>query len=72
MQIAIVGLGRMGAGISQRLMRHGHQVVGWDASAEATKKIADAGATAATSLEDVVNPLTVVAKPDGGVSAAAA
>ncbi len=60
MQIAIVGLGRMGAGIAQRLMKHGHEVVGWDASEETTSKLADAGATAATSLEDVVAKL---AKP---------
>jgi 6-phosphogluconate dehydrogenase len=58
MQIAIVGLGRMGAGIAQRLMKHGHEVVGWDASEDTTKKIAEAGATAATSLEDVVAKLS--------------
>ena len=32
MQIGIVGLGRMGANIGRRLMKHGHQVVGYDAS----------------------------------------
>ena len=32
MQIGIIGLGRMGANIGRRLMKHGHEVVGYDAS----------------------------------------
>ena len=35
MQIGIVGLGRMGANIGRRLMRAGHEVVGFDASPKA-------------------------------------
>jgi 6-phosphogluconate dehydrogenase len=57
MQIGIVGLGRMGGGIAQRLMKHGHQTVVWDMSDEAVKKIADAGATGASGLEDLVAKL---------------
>jgi 6-phosphogluconate dehydrogenase len=56
MQIAIVGLGRMGANIGRRLMSRGHQVVGYDASPAAIKGLE--GATGATSLEDVVAKLT--------------
>jgi 6-phosphogluconate dehydrogenase len=55
MQIAIVGLGRMGANIGRRLMKKGHAVVGYDASPEAVKGLE--GATAASSLEDVVAKL---------------
>jgi 6-phosphogluconate dehydrogenase len=55
MQIAIVGLGRMGANIGRRLMKNGHAVVGYDASPEAVKGLE--GATAASSLEDVVAKL---------------
>ena len=52
MQIGIVGLGRMGAGIGRRLMKHGHDVVGYDASAAAVKALE--GATGATALKDLV------------------
>ena len=55
MQIGIVGLGRMGANIGRRLMRSGHQVVGFDASPEAVKALE--GATGAASLEDLVGKL---------------
>ncbi len=34
MQIALVGLGRMGANIARCLMKNGHSVVGYDASPE--------------------------------------
>ncbi len=30
MQLGIIGLGRMGANMSKRLLRAGHQVVGWN------------------------------------------
>jgi 6-phosphogluconate dehydrogenase len=55
MQIGIIGLGRMGANIARRLMQHGHQVVGYDANAEAVKKLE--GATGSSSLEDMVSKL---------------
>jgi len=55
MQIGIVGLGRMGANIGRRLMRSGHQVVGFDAAPEAVKALE--GATGAASLEDLVAKL---------------
>ena len=37
MEIGIVGLGRMGAGIAERLRRHGHQVIGYDRDAALTE-----------------------------------
>jgi len=55
MQIGIVGLGRMGANIGRRLMKHGHSVVGYDASPAAVTGLE--GATAAASLEDVIEKL---------------
>ncbi|HEU4549263.1 MAG TPA: decarboxylating 6-phosphogluconate dehydrogenase [Rhizomicrobium sp.] len=57
MQIGIVGLGRMGANIGRRLMRAGHEVVGFDASPKAVAALE--GATGAASLEDVVAKLAV-------------
>ena len=57
MRIAVIGLGRMGANISRRLMRGGHQVVGYDRSAESVQELATDGAVAATSLEDAASKL---------------
>jgi 6-phosphogluconate dehydrogenase len=54
MQLGVVGLGRMGANIARRLMRHGHGCVVFDRSAEAVKQLGDEGATPAKSLDDVV------------------
>ena len=45
MQLGMVGLGRMGANMTRRLMRGGHQVVVTDLSADEVKGIAGEGAT---------------------------
>ncbi len=60
MQLGIIGLGRMGANIGRRVMRAGHAVVGYDASAQAVKALVEAPeglAKGATSLEDLVKQL---------------
>ena len=54
MQLGMVGLGRMGAGIVRRLMRDGHRCVGFDVSPDAVSAIEADGATGASSLEDFV------------------
>ena len=58
MQIGVVGLGRMGANISRRLMKAGHSTVVWDASSGAVEAVGKDGATTASSLQDVVGKLT--------------
>ena len=58
MQLAMVGLGRMGANMTRRLMRGGHQLVVSDLSPDAVKQLAGEGATASVSLDDLVNKLT--------------
>ncbi len=58
MQIGVVGLGRMGANISRRLMRAGHSTVVWDASAAATETVGKDGATTASGLPDLVAKLS--------------
>ena len=58
MQIGVVGLGRMGANISRRLMRAGHSCVVWDANAATVQGIGKEGAHGAASLADVVAALT--------------
>jgi 6-phosphogluconate dehydrogenase len=57
MQIAMVGLGRMGANMVRRLTKHGHECVVYDRSADAVAALAKEGATASTSLEDMVSKL---------------
>jgi 6-phosphogluconate dehydrogenase len=57
MQIGMVGLGRMGANMTTRLLRGGHSVVAFDRSADAVAKSASEGAAAASSLSDLVSKL---------------
>ena len=40
MQIAIAGLGRIGAGMARRLARNGHQVIAWNRTAEVATALA--------------------------------
>jgi len=56
-RLAMVGLGRMGGNMVQRLMKDGHQVVVFDVSAPARQALADKGATPADSLTAVVDLL---------------
>jgi 6-phosphogluconate dehydrogenase len=58
MQLGVVGLGRMGGNIAQRLMQHGHSCVVYDKSADAVASIAGKGATGSRSLGDLVTKLT--------------
>jgi 6-phosphogluconate dehydrogenase len=53
----MVGLGRMGANMTRRLMRGGHQLVVSDLSADAVKGLAAEGATGSSSLADLVSKL---------------
>ena len=57
MQLGMIGLGRMGANLSRRLMRDGHHVVVYDVNADAVKGLADEGATGTNTLSDFVNAL---------------
>jgi 6-phosphogluconate dehydrogenase len=57
MQLGMIGLGRMGANLSRRLMHDGHRVVAYDVNADAVKALAADGATGATTLAEFVNAL---------------
>ena len=50
----MVGLGRMGANMTLRLVRGGHEVVAFDRNTEAARALAGQGATSSASLEDLV------------------
>jgi 6-phosphogluconate dehydrogenase len=60
MQLGMVGLGRMGANLTRRLMRNGHEVVVYDVSSDSVRQLEGEGAIGTGSLEDFVNKL---AKP---------
>src|SRR5207245_3464498 len=53
----MVGLGRMGANMTKRLVEHGHDVVAFDRNEEAVKAVGSEGAQGAGSLEGVVEAL---------------
>jgi 6-phosphogluconate dehydrogenase len=57
MQLGMVGLGRMGAGLVRRLMGDGHRCVAYDVSADAVKAVEANGAVGADSLKDFVAKL---------------
>jgi 6-phosphogluconate dehydrogenase len=57
MQLGMVGLGRMGANMTRRLMRGGHQLVVSDLSPEAVKGLVGEGATGSASIADLVSKL---------------
>jgi 6-phosphogluconate dehydrogenase len=57
MQLGMVGLGRMGANMTLRLLRGGHEVVVYDRSAGAVSSLEKQGAVAASTLEELVAKL---------------
>ena len=57
MQLGMIGLGRMGANMVQRLMRGGHECVVFDMKAASVNKLAKDGAVGAKSLDDFVSRL---------------
>ena len=57
MKLVMIGLGRMGANITRRLMRGGHEVVVFDRNARAVDALVEEGARAATSLAAAASQL---------------
>ncbi len=57
MELGIIGLGKMGGNMAERLRRAGHKVVGFDFSKEAVAKLTAAGSVGVNSLEDLVKNL---------------
>jgi 6-phosphogluconate dehydrogenase len=57
MELGMIGLGRMGANMTTRLLRGGHRVVAYDLSADAVRAAEAAGADGARTLEEVVSRL---------------
>jgi 6-phosphogluconate dehydrogenase len=57
MELGMVGLGRMGANMVERLVRGGHHVVGFDRDTAAVARVTSAGAGGADSLENLAGKL---------------
>jgi 6-phosphogluconate dehydrogenase len=57
MQLAMIGLGRMGANMVRRLIKGGHQCVVFDMSSKAVENLALEKAVATSSLADLVSKL---------------
>jgi 6-phosphogluconate dehydrogenase len=53
----MIGLGKMGNFMAQRLLRAGHDVVGFDPNADARQKMVDAGGEAVDSLDKLIASL---------------
>jgi 3-hydroxyisobutyrate dehydrogenase len=60
MKIGIVGLGRMGAAMSERLRSQGFDVVGWDQNADANQKLAASGLRIAVDARGVAAESEIV------------
>ena len=58
MQLGMIGLGRMGAGLVHRLMDDGHTCVAYDVTAAAVDALAKDGATGTKTLKDFVAALS--------------
>ena len=57
MQLAMIGLGRMGGNLVRRLLRDGHDCVVTDVDAEAVAELVTEGATGAEDLAELVDRL---------------
>jgi len=58
MKIGFIGLGKMGANMVERLLKHNHQVVAYDLSVKARKEVAQKGAEIVISLKELVTKLS--------------
>ncbi len=70
MELGMVGLGRMGGNMAQRLLTGGHHIVAFDPQPLAVKAAEGNGADGVSSLDELVSKLTVpravwVMVPDG-------
>jgi 6-phosphogluconate dehydrogenase len=57
MRLAMIGLGRMGGNMSERLMKGGHEVVVYDRTAEVTQRYVSQGAIGAASPSEITSKL---------------
>lgn len=73
MELGMIGLGKMGANMTRRLLKGGHRVVVFDPRPEAVQELVKAGAVGAASLVELVSQLTAprtawVMVPSGSIT----
>ena len=57
MELGMIGLGRMGSGMTERLLRSGHRVVVHDVDASAIERVVSSGAVGARSIDSMLSQL---------------
>ena len=57
MQLGLIGLGKMGGNMAERLRQGGHQVVGFDSNAEAVARLTASGNVGVATLEELAQKL---------------
>ena len=57
MELGMVGLGKMGGFMTERLIRGGHRVIGFDRDPAVVQKLAEKGAGSANSLDNIISQL---------------
>ena len=57
MELGMIGLGKMGGFMSERLIRGGHRVIGFDRDPAVVQKLAEKGAISANSLDNIISQL---------------
>src|SRR2546422_10846236 len=57
-ELGMIGLGRMGANMSVRVLRAGHRVVGYDPRAESVQRLRDGGGLGAETLPQLIQQLS--------------
>jgi 6-phosphogluconate dehydrogenase len=58
MQIGMIGLGRMGGNMAERLLAGGHQVIGFDPNQEAVQRLVDKGGAGVATLGELTQKLS--------------
>ncbi|HEX7061265.1 MAG TPA: decarboxylating 6-phosphogluconate dehydrogenase [Woeseiaceae bacterium] len=58
MRLGMIGLGRMGAAMAERLMADGHECVAFDRKEASVARLSEHGAVGTTSIDDLVASLT--------------
>jgi len=58
MELAMIGLGKMGMNMTTRLVKGGHKVIGYARTKETVDQAISNGAEGASSVEDAVSKLT--------------
>src|SRR5687768_8330695 len=59
MELGMIGLGRMGANMTERLVSGGHRVISFDRNPEAIQRVVDIGAFGVHSLADFAKQLSL-------------